>query len=282
LLYRLESGGNSIYNSFQATLKKDFSYGLQFLAAYTFSKSIDDASDTLGAAIAGGFGIPILGQLVYNNQDQFASQRGISDFDRTHRFVLSYTWNVPNLVSNRNNALAKIASGWAFSGIATLQSGLPFSILDSAAGTLYGPATLYTTAELAPGAKLSDARRSGSVSNRVNEYFNTKAFVPAPFVPDGGLIDDKYPVSGGGTLFGNLGRNILRGSDGRVLDLAVIKSTPLTERVRLSFRFEIFNLLNKSNFANPSNDVSSPGTFGVIRSLTVNPRIMQYALKLQF
>jgi hypothetical protein len=219
---------------------------------------------------------------VYNNQDQFASQRGISDFDRTHRFVLSYTWNVPNLVSNRNNALAKIASGWAFSGIATLQSGLPFSILDSAAGTLYGPATLYTTGDLAPGAKLSDARRSGSVSNRVNEYFNTKAFVPAPFVPDGGLIDDKYPVSGGGTLFGNLGRNILRGPDGRVLDLAVIKSTPLTERVRLSFRFEIFNLLNKSNFANPSNDVSSPGTFGVIRSLTVNPRIMQYALKLQF
>jgi hypothetical protein len=282
LLYRLESGGNSIYNALQATLKKDFSHGLRFLAAYTFCKSIDDAADTLGAAIAGGFGIPILGQLVYNNQNNIASQRGVSDFDRTHRFVLNYTWSLPNLVSSRNNALAKIASGWALSGIATLQSGLPFSILDSAAGTLYGPATLYTTGDLALGMALADAVRGGSVSNRVDEFFNTKAFVPASFVPNGGLIDGKYPVSGGGTIFGSLGRNILRGPDERAFDLAVIKSTRLTERIELIFRWEIFNLLNRSNFANPSNDVSSPSTFGVIRGLTVNPRIMQYALKLQF
>jgi hypothetical protein len=283
LLYRLESSGNSVYNSLQATVKKDFSHGFQLLAAYTFCKSIDDAADTLGtASVAGGFGIPVLGQLVYNNQDNVASQRGVSDFDRTHRFVLNYTWNVPNLVRNRNNALAKIASGWAISGIATLQSGLPFSILDSAAGTLYGPATLYTTGDLAPGAALADAIRRDSVSNRVNEFFNTQAFVPAPFVADGGVIEGKYPVSGGGTIFGSLGRNILRGPDERVLDLAVIKSTPLTERIKLIFRCEMFNLLNRSNFANPSNDVSIPSTFGVIRGLTVNPRIMQYALKLEF
>jgi hypothetical protein len=60
--------------------------------------------------------------------------------------------------------------------VATLQSGLPFSIMDSAAGTLFGPATLYTTGSLAPGATLADAGRSGSVSSRVNEFFNTKAF----------------------------------------------------------------------------------------------------------
>jgi hypothetical protein len=58
---------------------------------------------------------------------------------------------------------------------------------------------------------LSDAGRNGSVSSRVNEFFNTKAFVPAPFVPDGGVIDGKYPVSGGGTIFGKLGRNIVGG-----------------------------------------------------------------------
>ena len=103
-----------------------------------------------------------------------------------------------------------------------------------------------------------------------------------PFVPDGGLIDGKYPVSGGGTIFGSLGRNILRGPDQRDFDIAVIKTTPLTERVKLIFRWEIFNLLNRSNFANPSNDVSTPSTFGVISALTVNPRIMQYALKLEF
>ena len=154
--------------------------------------------------------------------------------------------------------------------------------MDSAAGTLFGPATIYTTGSLAPGATLADAGRSGSVSSRVNEFFNTKAFVPAPYIPDGGLIDGKYPVSGGGTIFGNLGRNILRGPDQQDFDIAAIKTTPLTDRVRLIFRWEIFNALNRPNFANPSNDVSTPSTFGVISALTVNPRIMQYALKVEF
>jgi hypothetical protein len=280
---RLESSGNSSYNSLQATLKKDLSHGLQFLAAYTFSKSIDDAGDSLGAAIGGSFGFPIVGQVVYNDQNNVAAQRGVSDFDRTHRLVISGTWSVPGPGHATNAAIRKLGNGWSISGIATLQSGLPFSILDSAAGTLFGPATLYTTGSLAPGATLADAGRSGSVSSRVNEFFNTKAFVPAPFVPDGGLIDGKYPVSGGGgTVFGNLGRNILRGPDQQDFDIAAIKTTPLTDRVKLIFRWEVFNVLNRPNFANPSNDVSTPSTFGVINALTVNPRIMQYALKLQF
>ena len=287
LLFRLESSGNSIYNSLQATLKKDMSHGFQFLAAYTFSKSIDDAGDSLGAAIGGTFGLPIFGQTVYNDQNDVAAQRGVSDFDRPQRLVISGTWNVPGPKGATSATLRKLGDGWSISGVVTLQSGLPFSILDSAAGTLFGPATLYTTGSLAPGATLADAGRSGSVSSRVNEFFNTSAFVPAPCIPDGGLIDGQYPVSGGsptcgGTIFGNLGRNILRGPDQRVGDIAFIKSTPLTERINLIFRWEIFNILNRSNFANPSNDVSTPSTFGVISALTVNPRIMQYALKLQF
>jgi len=282
LIFRLESSGNSIYNSLQATLKKDISHGFQFLAAYTFSKSIDDAGDSLGAAIAGTFGLPITGQVVYNDQNNVAAQRGVSDFDRTQRLVISGTWNVPGPKRATSATFRKLRDGWSISGIATLQSGLPFSIMDSAAGTLFGPATLYTTGNLAPGATLRDASRGGSVSSRVNEFFNTKAFVPAPFIPDGGLIDGTYPVSGGGTVFGSLGRNILRGPDQQDFDIAVIKTTPLTDRVKLIFRWEIFNLLNRPNFANPSNDVSTPSTFGVINSLTVNPRIMQYALKVQF
>src|SRR6266849_6672934 len=73
---RLESSGNSIYNSLLATLKKDMSHGFQFLAAYTFAKSIDDAGDSLGAAIGGTFGLPIFGQVVYNDQNNVAAQRG--------------------------------------------------------------------------------------------------------------------------------------------------------------------------------------------------------------
>jgi Carboxypeptidase regulatory-like domain len=283
LLYRFQSSGNSIYNSLQATLKKDMSHGIQFLAAYTFSKSIDDAGDSLGAAIAGTFGLPIVGELVYNDQNNVAAQRGVSDFDRTHRLVISGTWSVPGPDHAGSATIRKLGSGWSISGIATLQSGLPFSIMDSAAGTLFGPATIFTTGSLAPNATLADAGRSGSVSRRVNEFFNTSAFVPAPFISGGGLIDGKYPVSGGGgTVFGNLGRNILRGPNQQDFDIVAIKTTPLTDRVKLIFRWEIFNLLNRPNFANPSNDVSTPSTFGVISALTVNPRIMQYALKLQF
>jgi hypothetical protein len=282
LIYRLESSGNSIYNSLQATLKKDMSHGFQFLAAYTFSKSIDDAGDSLGTPLGGSFGRPILGQVVYNDQNNVAAQRGISDFDRTHRLVISGTWDVPGPKHATSATIRKLGNGWSISSIVTLQSGLPFSILDSAAGTLFGPATLFTTGSLAPGATLGDAGRSGSVSSRVSKFFNTSAFVHAPFVPDGSLIDGKYPVSGGGTIFGSLGRNILRGPDQRVGDIAVIKTTPVTERMKLIFRWELFNVLNRPNFANPSNDVSTPSTFGVISALTVNPRIMQYALKLEF
>jgi Carboxypeptidase regulatory-like domain len=284
---RLESSGSSVYNSLQATLKKDMSHGFQFLAAYTFAKSIDDAGDSLGGAFGGGFGLPIVGQVVYNDQNNVAAQRGVSGFDRTHRLVISGTWSGPGPERAKSATLRELVNGWSISGVVTLQSGLPFSILDSAAGTLLGPATIYTTGSLAPGSRLADAGRSGSVSSRLNEFFNTSVFVPAPCIPDGGLIDGKYPVSGGsptcgGTIFGNLGRNILRGPDQRVGDIAFIKSTPLTEHINLIFRWEVFNVLNRPNFANPSNNVSTPSTFGVISGLTVNPRIMQYALKLQF
>lgn len=282
LQLRLESSGNLIYNSLQATLKKDLSHGFQMLAAYTFSKSIDDAGDSLGSAsIGGGFGSPIFGELAYNDQNHVSAQRGVSDFDRTHRFVLNYTWNLP-LVRQRKSAIGKFVNGWALSGIMTFQSGLPFSIVDSAGGTLFGSPTLYITGNLAPGASLANASRSGSVSARVDKFFNTAAFVPAPFLPDGALIDGKYPVSGGGTIFGNLGRNILRGPDQRNIDIAVIKTTSVTENAKLIFRWEMFNLLNTPNFANPGNDVSTPATFGVISALSVNPRIMQYAMKLVF
>src|SRR5207302_4224612 len=92
-------------------------------------------------------------------------------------------------------------------------------------------------------------------SAAVSMNFSTPTFVPAPFVRDGGLIDGKYPVAGGATIFGDLGRNILRGPDQQDFDMAVMKTTPLTERVKLIFRWEIFNLLNRPHVANPYDDV---------------------------
>jgi len=281
LLFRVESTGTSDYHSLQTTIDKRLSHGLRFLAAYTLSKSIDTAGDSLGSSALGFVGAPIVGELVFNDQNNAEAQRGPSDFDRRHRFVLSGTWQMPQ-PTTRYGLLNTLAEGWAISGVATLQSGLPFSILDSAAGTLFGPPTYFTTGSLASGATLDDAVRHGGVSSRVNQYFNTSVFVPAPFIPHGGLIDGGYPVTGGGTIFGNLGRNILRGPGQRNVDMALIKRTRLGEKVRMVFRWEVFNVFNWSNFANPAGDVSSPSTFGKITAMSVNPRIMQFALKLEF
>ena len=168
------------------------------------------------------------------------------------------------------------------SGVVTLQSGLPFSIFDSAAGTLFGPATYFTTASLAPGKTLEDAVLQGGVSGRVDRFFDTDVFVPAIFVPDGGLIDGRFPVNGGGTIFGSLGRNVLRGPGQRNVDMALIKRTRLGEKADMVFRWEVFNVFNWSNFANPASDVSSPSTFGKISAMSANPRIMQFGLKLEF
>jgi Carboxypeptidase regulatory-like domain len=281
LLFGVESIGASKYDSLQATVNKRLSHGVQFLAAYTLSRSVDTAQDSLGSAAFGVYGATVFGEQVFNDQNDPAAQRGPSDFDRRHRFVLSETWELPR-PPNQKGWIGALAESWAISGVLTLQSGLPFSILDSAAGTLFGPATYFTTGSLAPGKTLDDAALHGSVSRRVNQFFNTSVFVPAPFIPDGALIDGKYPVSGGGTVFGNLGRNVLRGPGQRNVDMALIKRTKLGERADLVFRWEVFNVFNWSNFANPASDISSPGTFGRISAMSVNPRIMQFALKLEF
>jgi len=282
LEFHLEGSGNSSYNSMQATVSKRLSHRLQFLAAYTFSRSIDSAADTLGSAAFGFFGDPFFGEQVFNDQNDVAAQRGLSDFDRRHRFVVSYTWELTQPMSHRGYAFSKLAEGWVVSGVVTLQSGLPFSIFDSAAGTLFGPSTSFTTGSLIAGATLDDAVRNGSVSSRVNQFFNTSVFVPAQFIPDGGLIDGRFPITGGGTVFGNLGRNVLRGPDQRNVDMALIKRTKLGEKANMVFRWEVFNIFNHPNFANPANDVSSPITFGKISAMSVNPRIMQFGLKIEF
>ncbi len=125
----------------QATINKRLSRGFQFLAAYTLSRSVDSAQDSLGSPAFGLYGATVFGEQVLNDQNDVAAQWGPSDFDRRHRFVLSYVWQLPEPASHHLYPLGKLAEGWAFSGVVTLQSGLPFSILDNTAGTLFGPAT---------------------------------------------------------------------------------------------------------------------------------------------
>ena len=161
-----------------------------------------------------------------------------------------------------NTAFGKrFFGGWEVSGIGLAQSGSVFSITDSTGAAYYGVTT--STASWAPGATVSTADLSGSVGGRLNKYFNTADFVKA------------------GNLFGNAGRNILRGPGQRNVDFALTKTIPVTERFRAQFRSEFFNVMNLVNFSTPSGSFTS-SSFGKITATTGNPRVIQLALKLTF
>jgi outer membrane receptor protein involved in Fe transport len=245
----MESNSNSNYNSFQATLNKRFSKGLQMLLSYTWSHSIDDYS---GSDVSDITVTP--GDLV-NQQKNY----GNSDFDRRQRFVASYLYNLPDVYRGGSAFGKKLLDSWSLSGIVTLQSGLPFSI--------YGEDSLFaaTTADLAPGRTVASAIKSGNVADRLNEYFDTTAFaIPSAFGD-----------------FGQLGRNIIRGPKQINTDFSIMKLIPVTESQRVEFRAEFFNLFNNVNFANPVN-IASSGNFGQIATTTTGPRVIQFALKYSF
>ena len=271
----MESTGSMNYNSLQASLTKRFSQGLSFLGSYTYSKSLGTVS-TGNAEITTP--VSVIRNEAQNQLDLRGDGYGPSNFDRTHRFVLSWVYELPS--PGRNGFVRNVLGGWAVSGILVLQSGTPFSIFDGRGATLFWSSG--SRASFAEGADIHTARKSGSTRARLNEYFNTSAFVPAPTIPAGGTTPDGFPVSGPGTYFGNTGRNILRGPSQKNVDLALMKRTAVTERSAIEFRAEFFNLFNQPNFRNPGSRISSPRTFGVISSTAGAPRVIQFALKLIF
>ncbi len=194
---------------------------------------------------------------------------GSSDFDRRHRFVASYLYNLPDAYHGGSAFAKKLVNTWSVSGIVTLQSGVPFSI--------YGQDAAFeaTMADLAPGRTLQSAIKGGDVADRLgnnktnpNPYFDTSAFV--------------QPVTIGDPGFGQLGRNIIRGPKQIDTDFSIIKSIPVTESQQVEFRAEFFNLFNNVNFANPVNVIYPSSNFGSIVSTTTGPRVIQFALKYNF
>lgn len=244
----VRSNSNSNYNSLQASLSKRFSKGLQMIASYTYSHSLDDYS---GSDVSDITLTP--GNLV--NENNYAS----SDFDRRHRFVTSFVYDLPAFYSGTWGWAKQAVNGWEMSGIVTLQTGVPFSIIGA------DTAFAETRADLNPGYTIQSAAGSGDVDARLNGYFNTAAF-SAP--------------SGTGN-FGDTGRNILRGPAQTNSDLSVVKFFPVFEQQKLEFRAEFFNLFNQVNFANPINVVTAPG-FGQIVATSTGPRVIQFALRYTF
>lgn len=252
---------DSNYNALQLTLAHQFSRGLYFQGAYTFSRSIDESSSDNTAF-----------NTVFNDQTSLKATRGLSDFDRTHRWVFSYFYELP-FFRKATGFRKEWLGGWAVSGISTFQSGTPFTIIDSAGMTAFTPPSPnLSTASLVPGASIQDALTSGPVETRLDAYVNVSVFQPAPVIgPDGA------------TGFGNLGRNTYRGPFQTNWDFSLIKSFRITERQAVRFTADFFNLFNHASFASPAFvDISSPGNFGAITSTVGTPRLIQFSLRYSF
>ena len=174
-------------------------------------------------------------------------------------------------------------------------SGLPIDIVDSNAGSLYfGSNNGLSRPNWAPG-----ATRSTATSNIPAGYFFNPFAFARPMVLAGQLIPSSNgtaTASATGTDFGNVGRNVLRGPKQMNVDFSIIKRFPIRESKNIEFRAEFFNLFNQVNFANPISNLNaipatnfnatgqiiSPGDFGRIISTSNNPRIIQFAVKLNF
>jgi hypothetical protein len=250
---------NSFYNSLQVTLSHRFSKGLHFQAAYTFSKAIDETSTgntSLNSAV--------------NDQTTLQDSRGLADFDRTHRLIFNYTYELPFFARSKGLVHA-VLGGWFISGITTFQSGAPFTVLDSAAGSAFG--LLGTGTPTTPVLNLGvDPLTHGGVESRLNGYVNINAFAPAPAIG-----------ADGSTGFGNLGRNTFRGPFQQNWDFSAGKSFAVTERQALRITADFFNLFNHPNFANPAFlDIESPSNFGQITSTVGTPRLVQFSAKYLF
>ncbi len=240
----VESTGYSKYNSLQMTLDKRFSKGFSILSSYTLSKSTDNSSENKETGIT---------QI---NPFDINFDRGLSNFDHRHRFTASFIYEVPGKYSQK--VVNAFLGGWNLTGILTLQSGTPFSVLSGVDNARSG--TGGQLADLNGNPTLSGSRTRGE---QIAQWFNTAA----------------YTTNALGT-FGNSGRNTLLGPKFTSLNVGLHKNFALGEKVKLQFRAEAFNALNNVNLNLPSSTVTS-STFGRITSAG-DPRILQFALRLMF
>ncbi len=251
------------YNALQASLTKQISNGLQFLGSYTWSRTLDETSGSSGSQVFELW-------LLTNNQRYPHQNYGPTDFDRTHRAVFNFTYDLPRLPT-QSALLHAIASNWQASGILVAQSGTPITVVDPSAGAVYGNYSFENRAQLSGG----PIATRGSLHTRILGHFlNAAGFTSAPMAPNG--------VSDSDTDFGNSGVGVVRGPGQRNIDFAVERSLRISDAHSIHLRAEIFNLTNTPNFANPLNLLGTGDAFGKITAKSNNPRITQLALKYQF
>jgi hypothetical protein len=259
----VDSAANSSYNGLWVTVNKHLSRGLQFLGSYTFSKSIDDNS------------LNSQGVILQNSLD-VKNNRGVSDFDVRHRFVVSGFYELP---FHKN----RLVDGWQLGLVNQMQTGNPLNVITSVAGF---------TGTTGLGALRPDLAGSVSATGRPAQWFSNPAAFQFPctgFLANG----SSNPAT---CHFGDLGRNAVTGPGFLNTDFSAVKNTKLTERINLQFRAEMFDLFNHADFGNPNLTIPTPtatnpnpsSSFGRITSTRFptgdfgSSRQIQFALKLQF
>lgn len=264
----LRSNGESTYHGAQFGLTQRLSKGLHFNASYTWSKSIDTSSTDPGSTAGSGKpDVPNTGFVVQGDLRNLDANRAVSDFDRTHRFSLSFVYDIPSF-----GRTSRALTGWQLSGFFQAQTGTPYSIFSPEpevqtaaqyADLVRGSGGLFRLGFGRPGlcGSLDDLQQQGS--DITEDAFNRDVLCS--------------PLGQNGSL----GRNILRAPAQSRFDFGILKSMKLTETVSFEFGWDVFNVFNRANFAAPDFELGSPD-FGRITTTVGGPRVMQFRAKLKF
>ncbi|HEV2386297.1 MAG TPA: carboxypeptidase-like regulatory domain-containing protein [Candidatus Acidoferrales bacterium] len=258
-----ETYGFSMYNALQATLRKQVSRGLSFQFSYTYDNAMTDVTGVGFSNVFSG------GSSNFGDTRNRHLRWGPADYDRRQRLIFYYSWDLPGL-QQKTGFLPKLTNGWRFSGVTTFQSGLPLTVTDARGGSIFGFAS-PSGGQLCPGMTNASIATSGSVENRISGYFNSAAFCAPP------------PI-GNGTGYGDVARGVIHGPGQNNWDMALSKDTQvggLAENAYVEFRTEFFNTFNHPQFDIPGLVVGTP-SFGQIGNTSVNPRLLQFALKYVF
>jgi hypothetical protein len=247
----LETIANSNYNSFQSQVRVTRVKNVTLTANYTFAKALDNGSNVRNALPANSFDL--------------RREYGPANFDIRHIFTGFVTYDVPAFTSR----MPRLFKGWQLNALFTMHTGEPIDVL-------------------------SGTNRSGTLDNRdradlVADPFSGVAARATPFGAVPYFNPAAFRAAASGT-FGNLGRNALYGPGFGSVDFSVFKETPITERIRIQVRAEIFNIADRANFANPGANVNSASSLGLITATRNGnsapgigfgePRNVQLALKL--
>ncbi len=230
---------NSNYNAAEITLERKAA-DVTFLAAYTFSKAIDDSS---------GFG-------QWVNFSNYRLSRSLSAFDLRHNFVVSFNWSLP-FDRSFGSLPKRLTQGWNVTGITRFATGLPVGISQSGDYSLVGSGN-YDVPDRVGNVVIQNPRKPGP--NGANTYFLPDAFAPGPL-----------------GQFGNSNRQFFHGPGLNNTDFGIMKRTRIKESIAFEIRAEAFNIFNHAQFYNPDGNFND-STFGVVTSAR-DPRIGQLSMK---